>query len=89
MNTVNNTRWAENNFLTWARVCNKRVPDDPVPLDLLKSQDADLACQQAFMPIHTGDAKGRWKSLPSRNIKIAVKCFEQNNANQQGAIFYI
>ena len=41
-NTVNNTRWAENNFLAWAKERNKCVVDDPVPLDLLESQDADL-----------------------------------------------
>ena len=41
-NTMSNTRWAENNFVTWARERNKCVPDDPVPLDLLRSQDANL-----------------------------------------------
>ena len=41
-NTVNNTRWAENNFLVWAKERNKRVVDDPVPMDLLESQDANL-----------------------------------------------
>ena len=41
-NTVNNTCWAENNFLAWAKERNKCVVDDPVPLNLLESQDADL-----------------------------------------------
>lgn len=41
-NSVNNTRWAENNFLAWAKERNKHVLDDPVPLDLLKSQDTNL-----------------------------------------------
>ena len=44
MNTANNSRWAENNFLAWATERNKhaRVLDDEVPLDLLESHDADL-----------------------------------------------
>lgn len=41
-NTVCSTRWAENTFRTWAVERNRMCPEDPVPLDLLKSHDAKL-----------------------------------------------
>ena len=40
-NTICNTRWAENNFRAWAVEWNKLCPEDPVPLNLLKSHDAN------------------------------------------------
>ena len=44
-NTLCNTRWAEKNFQTWAAERNRLCPEDPVPLDLLRSHDAKLVCK--------------------------------------------
>ena len=40
-----NTRWAMKNFESWVKQRNERLPDDPVPLDLLESNDADEICK--------------------------------------------
>ena len=41
-NTLCNTCWTENTFRTWAVERNKLCPEDPIPLDVLKSHDAKL-----------------------------------------------
>ena len=44
-NTSCNTQWAERDFTSWAIQRNQQVPEDPVPLDLLGSLDAELVCK--------------------------------------------
>ena len=44
-NIRRNTQWAKRNFTSWAIQCNQQVPEDPVPLDLLRSHDAELVCK--------------------------------------------
>ena len=44
-NTRCNTQWAERNFTSWEIQRNQQVPEDPVPLDLLRSHDAELVCK--------------------------------------------
>ena len=44
-NTQANSNWAVKNFKEWASNRSAMAPDDPVPPDLLKSQDTDLLCK--------------------------------------------
>ena len=45
LNTKKNNTWAVQNFNEWALSRNSRSPDDPVPEDLLSSNDADVMCK--------------------------------------------
>ena len=45
VNTEYSSYWAEKNFLPWAENCNKKIPDDSVPMDLLHSHDPELVCK--------------------------------------------
>lgn len=47
-NTKCNTHWAERNFMNWAMQRNQQVPEDPVPLDLFRSHDAELVCKNLW-----------------------------------------
>ena len=45
VNTRANSNWAIKNFKEWASNRLAMTPDDPVPADLLQSQDPDLLCK--------------------------------------------
>ena len=44
-NTRASSNWAIRNFNDWASNRSAMTPDDPVPADLLKSQDTVLLCK--------------------------------------------
>ena len=44
-NTRSNSQWAERSFIEWAKQRNQQKLEDPVPLDLLQSHDAEQVCK--------------------------------------------
>lgn len=80
-NTANNTRWAESNFLNWVRERNKRVPDEPVPLDLLKSHNADLVSKQLcrFVLETRREDGNRYPPATLRSLLSALNRIMQEN----------
>ena len=47
LNTEYSSHWAEKNFLSWAENRNKKMPNDPVPMNLLQSHDPGLVCKHS------------------------------------------
>ena len=45
VNTEYSTQWAEKNFLSWLKNHNRKIPEDPVPMDLLHRHDPELVCK--------------------------------------------
>ena len=48
-NTETSTRWAVKNFNDWVTNRNERLPDNPIPLDLLECHDATKVCKYLCM----------------------------------------
>ena len=57
VNTEYSTHWAEKNFLPWAENRNKKMPDNPVPMDLLCR-----ASLQVPVLLCNGDMKREWRT---------------------------
>ncbi len=66
-NTQFNTRWAEKNFMEWARARNVRHPEDPVPLDVLTSHDAAIVCKYMSTETRKEDG-GRYPPATVRSL---------------------
>jgi len=78
--TRSSTNW---DYLSWAENRNKRIPDDPVSLDLFKSDDADLVCKTLCkFVLETRNCNG--EQYPPCTIRLLLsglnRFFKENKA---------
>ena len=82
-NTRCNTQWAERNFTSWAIQRNQQVLEDPVPLDLLGSYDAELVCKTlCTFVIETCNSSGQYYPPATTRALLSVinQIFRENKA---------
>ena len=73
INTEYSTLWAEKNILSWAENCNKKMPHDPVPIDLLHSHDPELVCKYlCCFAMETRKENG--ELYPPAIIRLLLSC---------------
>ena len=74
LNTKKNNTWAVQNFNEWALSRNSRSPDDPVPEDLLSSNDADVMCKWLCLFVMETHQKSGCPYPPSSLYSILCSC---------------
>ena len=86
LNTKKNNTWAIQNFNEWALSRNSRSPDDPVPEDLLSSNDADVMCKWLCLFVMETRQKSGCPYPPSSLYSILCGLYRVCHSN--GVKFY-